>query len=71
MICRYENTRYDTILVIDECEKFLGETTVDKFVDAMEERDSFQEQEYDWFHVNKNKLFNLFRAKIKNKSELR
>lgn len=62
MICRYENTRYDTVLVIDECSKFQGECTVDQFVDAMEQRDSFEEQEYQWFYVNKEKLLLSFKS---------
>lgn len=56
MICRYENTRYGTVLVITETDKFLGEITLDQFVDCMEERDSFSEDDYQYFYMDSEKL---------------
>lgn len=56
MIVRYENSKNDYLLIIDENEKFIGEIDSDDFIDAMLERDSFEEFEYQWFYVDKDKL---------------
>jgi len=56
MIVRYENTKNGTLLIVSETDKFLGECYSEDFIDCMEERDSFIENEYDYFFVDKEKL---------------
>lgn len=62
MIVRYEITHDGTHLIIDECGKFLGECTSEDFIECMEDRDSFQEDFYDFFYVEKGKLFSVLNS---------
>lgn len=63
MIVRYEKIRgSDNLIIISETEKFLGEVSLDQFISCMEDRDSFSECDYDWFYVDKNKLFSVFQS---------
>lgn len=70
MIVRYENTKNGTLLIIDECDVFHGECYSEDFIECMEERDNFIENEYDYFFVDKEKLnfcFQSFSAEKLNK----
>lgn len=62
MIVRYENTKNGTLLIIDECDVFHGECYSEDFIECMEERDSFIENEYDYFFVDKEKLNFCFQS---------
>ena len=62
MIVRYETTHDGTFLIVDECEKFLGECTSDDFIECMEDRDSFEEDFYWFFYVDKEKLNLCFQS---------
>lgn len=63
MICRYEQADNDTILVISEVDVFLGQCEINSFVDCIEDRDTFEEDDFIWYYVNKEKLFSVFSAK--------
>lgn len=63
MIVRYEKIRNsENLIIISETEKFLGEVSLDQFINSMEDRDSFSEYDYDWFYVDKSKLFSVFNS---------
>lgn len=62
MIVRYEKSKEESILIIDECNKYLGECYIDPFVDAIEERDTFEEDGYEFFFVNREKLNLAFKS---------
>jgi len=66
MIVRYEKSSDTSILIINECNKYLGEIEIIDFAECMEDKDSFEEDEYNWFFVNKEKInlcFQSFPAK--------
>lgn len=46
MICRYENIKIDDVFIIDENDRFFGKCLIDEFIDCMEKRDGFEENEY-------------------------
>ncbi len=64
MLVRYEEIRNtDDILVIDECNRYLGECFLFDFVDAIDrDRDPIEENEYLYFFVDKEKLNLCFQS---------
>jgi AAA+ ATPase superfamily predicted ATPase len=56
MIVRVEILRDNQYLVVDEISRVLGTVFQEDFEKCLEERDSFEEDEYTWWYVNKECL---------------
>jgi hypothetical protein len=58
MIVRIESIRRtETVLVIEETGKYLGQMeSVNFFADCLEDKDPFEEDEYLWYFVDKECL---------------
>lgn len=58
MIVRVETIRKTNhYIVVDEIGKYIGKIDELSFIDTFLDKDPFEEDEYLWYHVNKQLLF--------------